>query len=140
MKKNLLLLVLAICVGMFTSCGNGIDKSIDEFEKIVNKMEKTDDVSKLQILVQDGQKVIEEMDEKFDPKSLTKEQEARLEELGTKYAAHCSKILSGTMKSIGDMSDAFSKGVEDMSKAFNSIGEQSGDDNEEESVDADNNE
>lgn len=105
--KKVILIALAMCLtGVFTSCGNKNDKAIDKFEKVVRKMEKTDDLTKLQVLAEQGQDVLNEMGKTIDPESLTKEQEARLTELATDYAKECAKLMGNAMEGLGALNDA----------------------------------
>lgn len=126
--KKIILIAFAMCLtGVFSSCGNKNDKAIDEFEKVVKKMEKTDDLTKLQILAEQGETVLNDLNEKIDPKSLTKEQEERLAELGADYVKACSKLIGGAMESVKDMNDA----IKSMNKQFEEINEQFEDEDDE---------
>ena len=103
MKKYLLLLALATCLSMFTSCSNKNDNAINKFEKVVSKMEKTDDPAKLQTLFEETQSILEKIDEK----RLTKEQEERLTKIGEDFAKVYAEKLENLAKgSLGIASDA----------------------------------
>jgi|GEM_PF-6841897 len=107
MKKNLLLLALATCLGVFTSCGNKIDNNINKLEKIVSKMEKTDDPAKLQTMFEETLSIFSTLDT-IDAKSVTKEQEERFTKIGLKLEklVNSGKLENVLKGSLGIASDA----------------------------------
>lgn len=113
LKKIIYLTILAMCLGVGSSCSNKNDKVIDQFETIVKKMKKTKSFVKQQALAQQAQDVLKVLDNS----KLTTEQMDRVSDLKVEYAsvytASSTDALKGLFGTMSNVARSFSKATED---------------------------